>query len=190
MRRVTPKHPEHSGNQPENQGQPRAITRKALGFLLPPQSPWDSHLLYIRVGISIWENIRVFLAEDVAHSAAGDNLEAAATHPHSEGDFCKTGVPPHHGSVPSRGEGTQDGSIGAPGPRKWSAAATLCVQPRTWGLRAGSTVRLCALLAGQPQFPLLQMTLTAGRVMPVNMETNGLARRSTFMGSHIRGPAW
>lgn len=24
----------------------------------------------------------------------------------------------------------------------------------------------------------------------MNMETNGLARRSTFMGSHIRGPAW
>lgn len=118
---VTPKHPEHSDNQPENQGQPRAITAKALGFLLPPQSAWDSHLLYIRVGISIWENIRVFLAEDMAHSAARDNLEAATTHPHSEGDFCKTGVPPHHGSVPPRGKGTQDGSIGAPGPRKWSA---------------------------------------------------------------------
>lgn len=37
-------------------------------------SPWDEHLLYIRVGVSIRENIWVLLPEDMAHSAAGDNL--------------------------------------------------------------------------------------------------------------------
>lgn len=30
--------------------------------------------------------------EDVPHPAAGDDLQAASTHPHSEGDFCKTSV--------------------------------------------------------------------------------------------------
>lgn len=30
--------------------------------------------------------------EDVPHPAAGDDLQAASTHPHSEGNFCKTSV--------------------------------------------------------------------------------------------------
>lgn len=59
-----------------------------------PVRTQDTHLLYICVGISIWENIWVLLPEDVAHSAAGDDLQAAAAHPHSEGDFCKIIVPP------------------------------------------------------------------------------------------------
>lgn len=48
------------------------------------------HLLYVCVGISIGENIGMLLPEDVPNSAAGDDLQASSTHPHTEGDFCKT----------------------------------------------------------------------------------------------------
>lgn len=51
-----------------------------------------SHLLYVCVGVSIRENIWMFFPEDVPHPAAGNDLQAPSTHPHSEGDFCKTSV--------------------------------------------------------------------------------------------------
>lgn len=128
---VAPERPEHSGNLPTYQTTGDSHS-PSPGFLLPPQNPWDSHLLYIRVGVSIWENIRVFLAEDMAHSAAGDDFEAAAAHPHSEGNFCKIVVPPQHGSVLSGGEGTQDGSIGGTRPKE-GVRASCCIQPGAGG---------------------------------------------------------
>lgn len=82
-----------------------------------PRSPWDAHLLYIRVGISIGENIRVLLPEDVSHSTAGDDFQAAPTHPHSEGDLCKTATPPVTALPPGQA-GTQDGSSAVPGARE------------------------------------------------------------------------
>lgn len=52
-----------------------------------------ANLLYVCVGVAIRENVWVLLPEDVPHSAARDDLQAAPAHPHSEGDFCKTTTP-------------------------------------------------------------------------------------------------
>lgn len=49
---------------------------------------WD--LLDVRVGVSLWEDIWVFLPEDVADPAAGEDLQTAATLPHPERDLCTT----------------------------------------------------------------------------------------------------
>lgn len=82
-------------NLPENLAQPQPITRKAHGHCHPRGTrTHNAYSLYICVGVAIWENIRVLLPEDMAHSAAGDNLQAAPTHPYPEGDFCKTATPP------------------------------------------------------------------------------------------------
>lgn len=45
-------------------------------------------LLDVRVGVALREDVRVFLPEDVADSAAGEDLQAAATLPHPERDLC------------------------------------------------------------------------------------------------------
>lgn len=45
-------------------------------------------LLDVCVGVALGENIRVFLPEDVTDSAAGEDLQTAATLPHPERDLC------------------------------------------------------------------------------------------------------
>lgn len=45
------------------------------------------NLLYISVGISFWEDVRMLLPEDMSNPTAGDDFQASATHPHSERDF-------------------------------------------------------------------------------------------------------
>lgn len=45
-------------------------------------------LLNISIGIPIWKDVWVFLAEDMANSAAWDNLQTSPTHPRSERDLC------------------------------------------------------------------------------------------------------
>lgn len=151
------------------------------------------HLLYICVGVSIWEDIWVLLPEDMAHSAAGDNLEAAPTHPHSKGDFCKTARLPSLLCTPGR-EGTHDSSFKALGPRKWRGRATPSL--------GCSTVTACALLAGQPQFPHLPMGMIITHTWERGNELiwkQWLAWRSTYlnqplfhplMEGHIQGPTW
>ena len=131
---AAPVHPEHSGDLPENPGRQQPIARKALGHC-------SAHLLYIRVGISIWEDIRVLLPEDVAHSAAGDDLEAAPAHPHPEGDFCKTARPPIAALPPGRrGHRMAALRLQAPGsPRSLGAGRAGCIQPRARRLPACST---------------------------------------------------
>lgn len=47
------------------------------------------HLLNVRVGISLWEDVGMLLAEDVPNAAAGDDFQAPSAHPHTEGDLCK-----------------------------------------------------------------------------------------------------
>lgn len=49
-------------------------------------SLWD--LLDVCVGVPLRENVRVFLPEDVTNSAAGEDLQTAATLPHPERDLC------------------------------------------------------------------------------------------------------
>lgn len=48
-------------------------------------------LLDVGVGVPLRKDIRVFLPEDVADSAAGEDLQAAATLPHPERDLCTHG---------------------------------------------------------------------------------------------------
>lgn len=45
-------------------------------------------LLDVRVGVSLGEDVRVFLPEDVTDPAAGEDLQTAATLPHPERDLC------------------------------------------------------------------------------------------------------
>lgn len=121
--------------------------------LPPPRSHSDASLLYIRVGVSIREDIRVLLAEDMAHAAAGNDLQAAPAHPYSEGDFCKTATPSSHCSAfPRRGHrlaalrhGRQKCQVGRAG----------CTQPGPRGLGADSTARLHAPWLGSPGSPAL-----------------------------------
>ena len=47
-------------------------------------------LLDVGVGVPLGEDVRVFLPEDVTHSAAGQDLQRAAALPHPERDLCKT----------------------------------------------------------------------------------------------------
>lgn len=37
--------------------------------------------------VAFWEIIRVPLPENMSDAAAGQNLQAASTHPHTEGEF-------------------------------------------------------------------------------------------------------
>lgn len=101
-----------------------------------PRSPWDAHLLYIRVGISIGENIRVLLPEDVSHSTAGDDFQAAPTHPHSEGDLCKTATTPRHRSASRAGGDTGWQLCGTRcqgTPKSEKGLRTGCAWPRVQG---------------------------------------------------------
>lgn len=45
-------------------------------------------LLDVSVGVSLGKDVRVFLPEDVTHSAAGQDLQTAPTLPHPERDLC------------------------------------------------------------------------------------------------------
>lgn len=47
-------------------------------------------LLYISIGTAVWEDVWMFLAENMADSAAGDDLQTSSTHPDSEGELWRT----------------------------------------------------------------------------------------------------
>lgn len=55
---------------------------------LAPPGETPELLLDVGVGVALREDVRVLLPEDVAHSAAGEDLQAAAALPHPEGDLC------------------------------------------------------------------------------------------------------
>lgn len=44
-------------------------------------------LLYVCVGIALWKDVGMFLAEDVADPATGNNFQTSSTHPYSKRDL-------------------------------------------------------------------------------------------------------
>lgn len=56
-----------------------------------PQGVSHGDLPDIGEGIALGEVVGMPLPEDMAHSAAGHNLQAATTHPYPEGEFCRRG---------------------------------------------------------------------------------------------------
>lgn len=64
-------------------------------------------LLDVGVGVPLWEDVGVFLPEHVADSAAGEDLQAAAALPHSEGDLCTPATDSHINALPLTGRNLQ-----------------------------------------------------------------------------------
>lgn len=70
-----------------------AITGRAgglgLGVLLRVPCSFLGDLPDVGEGITLREVVGVSFPEDMAHPAAGDDLQTATTHPHPEGELCR-----------------------------------------------------------------------------------------------------
>lgn len=66
----------------------RSGSRTLVCWLLAPCS-WCCDLPDVGKGVALGEVVGVTFPEDMAHPAAGHNLQAPSAHPHPEGELCR-----------------------------------------------------------------------------------------------------